>query len=108
MARRAYRKTRTTIGDVSAELEEEISGIRVAQAFNRTDYNIRKFMERNAANRDANVNATAITSAFGPTMDILGAIDTAIVAAFGGILVVQGVTSVGTVVAFIQYVQNCC
>ena len=105
-ARRAFRKTRTTIGDVSAGLQEELGGVRVTQAFNRSDVNVQRFMERNRANRDANVSANVITSAFAPAMDVLSAIDTAIVAGFGGLLAVQGVISVGTVVAFLQYVQN--
>lgn len=106
MAREAFRKTRATIGDVSAEMEEELSGVKVAQAFNRTDVNVRRFAERNAANRDANVSANAVTSAFGPAMEILSTLDLALVAALGGALAIRGVISVGTVVAFIQYVQN--
>jgi len=78
----------------------------VAQAFNRTDVNVRKFAERNAANRDANVNATAVTSAFSPTMDVLSTIDTAFVAVLGGAQVISGQISVGVVVAFLQYVQG--
>ncbi|MFC1997589.1 ABC transporter ATP-binding protein [Chloroflexota bacterium] len=105
-ARRAYRKTRETIGDVSADLQEELSGVKVSQAFNRGDTNIRNFIQRNAANRDANVSANAITSAFAPAMDILSALDTAIVAGFGGFMAVQGTITVGVVVAFLQYVQN--
>lgn len=106
MARRAFRKTRETLGDVSADLQEEIGGIKVAQAFNRTDENVRRFAERNAANRDANVNATMVTSAFAPAMDVLSALDMALVAAMGGILAIRGAITVGVVVAFLQYVQN--
>ena len=69
MARRAFRQTRETLGDVSANLEEELGGVRVAQAFNRTQENVRRFARSNAANRDANVSATAITSAFTPAVD---------------------------------------
>jgi ABC-type multidrug transport system fused ATPase/permease subunit len=105
-ARRAFRKTRVTIGDVSAEMEEQISGVKVAQAFSRTETNIRQFAERNLANRNANVNATAVTSGFAPAMDMLSTLDTALMAAFGGFLAIKGMISVGTVVAFIQYVQN--
>lgn len=43
LAREAFRKTRTTIGDVSANLEEELGGVKVAQSMNRTDENIRRF-----------------------------------------------------------------
>jgi ATP-binding cassette, subfamily B, multidrug efflux pump len=106
MARTAFRKTRTTIGDVSANLEEELSGVKVAQAFNRTDVNVRRFASVNAANRDANVSAMAVTSAYSPAMDVLSTIDMALVAAFGGFLVISGRLSVGIVVAFLQYVQN--
>jgi ATP-binding cassette subfamily B protein/subfamily B ATP-binding cassette protein MsbA len=106
LARGAFRKTRETIGDVSANMEEEISGIKVAQAFNRSDVNIKKFAERNAANRDANVSATAITSAFNPAMDVLITLDLALVAGLGGVLVINNSISIGVVVAFLQYVQN--
>ena len=106
LARRAFRKTRETIGDVSADLQEELGGVKVAQAFNRSDLNIRRFAERNAANRDANVSANAVTSAFAPAMDVLSTLDTAIVAGYGGYLAVEGLVSVGLVVAFLQYVQN--
>jgi ATP-binding cassette, subfamily B, multidrug efflux pump len=105
-ARRAFRRTRTTIGEVSAELQEELGGVRVAQAYNRSDINVRRFAVRNAANRDAHVSATAITAAFAPAVDLLSTLDTAIVAGYGGYLAIQGAVSVGVVVAFIQYVQN--
>lgn len=106
LARRAFRKTRETIGDVSADLQEELGGVRVSQAFNRGDLNVRRFAERNAANRDANVSANAVTSAFAPAMDVLSTLDTAIVAGYGGFLAVQGAVSVGILIAFLQYVQN--
>ncbi len=104
-ARRAFRKTRESLGDVSAEIQEEIAGVKVAQAFTRTGVNQERFAQRNAANRDANVSATAITSAFTPIIDLLSTIATACVAAYGGYLVFQNQISVGVVVTFITYVQ---
>jgi ABC-type multidrug transport system fused ATPase/permease subunit len=105
-SRVAFRLTRTALGDVSSELEEELTGIRVAQAYNRTDTNIQQFAQRNAANRDANVQAVAITSAFTPTIDVLSTLATAIVAAFGGWLALNNQLAVGVVVAFFIYVQQ--
>ncbi len=105
-ARVAFRRTRETIGDVTAGLQEELGGVKVAQAFNRTNENVRRFAQRNAANRDANVSATAVTSAFNPAMDVLSTLDLALVAALGGGLAVAGTITVGTVVAFLQYVSN--
>ena len=56
-ARSAFRKTRKTISGVSSELEQNISGARTAQAFNRQSWNSKSFRQLNRANRDANVGA---------------------------------------------------
>jgi len=108
LARRAFRRTRESIGDVSANIQEDISGVKVAQAFNRTKANTERFRERNAANRDANVGAVGVTSAFTPVMDVLATLATAIVALFGGWLALQTppLVTVGVVVAFLTYVQQ--
>jgi len=106
LARRSYRKTRETIGDVSADLQEEIAGAKVAQAFNRTKLNEQRFAVRNAANRDANVGATAITSAFTPLIDVLSTVATALVVGIGGYMAIQGQITLGVLVAFLAYVQN--
>ena len=105
-SRSAFRDTRAVIGIVSSELEEELVGVRVAQAFNRTDVNIEHFAEHNAINRDVNVHAVAITSAFTPTIDVISTLATAIVAGFGGWLALNRAIPVGVVVAFFIYVQQ--
>ncbi|HZA44966.1 MAG TPA: ABC transporter ATP-binding protein [Rubrobacter sp.] len=105
-ARRAFRTTRETVGDVTAGLQEEITGVREAQAFNRTEANIARFRERNAANRTANVQAVAITSSFAPAIDVLSTLATAVVIGYGGYLVVTGTLSVGLLAAFLIYVQQ--
>src|SRR5215212_4649674 len=106
LSRRAFRRTREAIGDVSSEIQEEIAGVKVAQAFNRTGVNQQRFELRNAANRDANINATAITSAFTPVVDVLSTLATAIVAGYGGYLALNHLVTVGVVVAFLTYVQQ--
>src|SRR5215218_9304034 len=105
-ARRAFRTTRETVGDVTAGLQEEIVGIREAQAFNRISANIERFRERNAANRAANVQAVAITSAFAPAINVLSTLATAVVIGYGGYLVVAGTLTVGVLTAFLIYVQQ--
>jgi ATP-binding cassette subfamily B multidrug efflux pump len=105
-ARRAYRKTRQTVGDVTSELQEEIGGVRQAQAFNRTETNIQRFGTRNAANRDANVAAGGITAAFSPVIDVLSTLSTALVIGFGGYLVLHGRLSIGLLAAFLLYTQQ--
>lgn len=105
-ARGRFRVTRQTIGDLSAKLEEDIGSVREAQAFNRTQLNIEEFDSLNAANRRANVQAVAVTAAFLPSIDLLNTLATAGVMAYGGYLAITGVMTVGTVTAFLLYVQQ--
>ncbi|MHC5722921.1 MAG: ABC transporter ATP-binding protein [Nostoc sp.] len=104
-ARVKFRVTRQTIGELSAKLEEDIGSVREAQAFNRVQMNIAKFDILNAANRDANVEAVVITSAFLPSIDFLNTLATAGVLAYGGYLAVTGAATVGVVTSFLLYVQ---
>ena len=105
-ARARFRVTRQTIGELSTKLEEDISSVREAQAFNRVQLNIEEFDSLNAANRDANVQAVAITAAFLPSIDFLNTLATAAVLAYGGYLAATGAATVGTVTAFLLYVQQ--
>lgn len=105
-ARARFRVTRQTIGELSTKLEEDIGSVREAQAFNRVQLNIEEFASLNAANRDANVHAVAITAAFLPSIDFLNTLATAAVLAYGGYLAVTGAATVGTVTAFLLYMQQ--
>ncbi|MEZ4869820.1 MAG: ABC transporter ATP-binding protein [Caldilineaceae bacterium] len=111
-ARKAFRETRRKIGDVNAELQEGISGVREVQAFGREDANIERFMQSNAANRDANVRAVAYTSALSPTLEAMGYLAIAVVAGVGGIYLLRGqplggtVVSLGLIVTFLGFVQR--
>jgi ATP-binding cassette subfamily B multidrug efflux pump len=105
-ARRAFRVTRKTIGGVSAELEENIAGVKVAQAFSGEQAIVDAVRRVSAANRDANVTAESITAAFAPTLDVLATVGVAIVVGFGGYLVLNNLATVGVIVAFVQYVRR--
>lgn len=111
-ARKAFRRTRQEIGNVNAELEEGISGVREVQAFSRESANIENFRQSNAANRDANIRAVAYTSALAPTLEALGYVALAIVAGIGGYFLLTGQTlggaavTLGLIVTYIGYVQR--
>ena len=111
-ARKAFRKTRTEMGSVNASLQESISAVREAQAFNRAEENIDQFNITNAANRDANVSAVVFTSALSPALEALGYLALAIVVGAGGLALLNGASlfgtavSLGLVITFLAYVQR--
>ncbi|MBI5652410.1 MAG: ABC transporter ATP-binding protein [Chloroflexi bacterium] len=111
-ARKAFRRTRKEIGNVNANLQESIAGVREVQAFNREAANIADFERANAANRDANIRAVAFTSALAPTLEALGYLAIALVVIVGGIALLREqplfgtAISLGLIVTFIGYVQR--
>ncbi|MEM7800319.1 MAG: ABC transporter ATP-binding protein, partial [Chloroflexota bacterium] len=107
-SRIAYRASREALGQLSADLEEDLSTVREAQSFAVTEQVINHFRVDNAINRDANIRAVSITAAFAPLMDVLSTLATVLVAGYGGYLVIfgDGSVTVGTVVAFLTYAQQ--
>lgn len=113
-ARKAFRVSREQIASVNADLQESIAGAREVQAFNREAENIDQFRQTNAANRDANVRASAFTSALNPTLEALGFVALGLVVLAGGYSVLQNqpllgvgsVVTIGLVITFLQYSQR--
>lgn len=105
-AKLAFRKTRARNAHMIGDLAENLSGIRVIQAFANEAISTEKFDEVNGANRDAHVEAMSLSFVFLPTVEILGLAATGIVLLFGGMSVAQGSLTLGTVIAFLAYVNR--
>ena len=105
-ARRAFVRVRQAIAIVNANLQENVSGVRVIQSLSREDENVRRFDQVNADNWSANVEAGRLTAAVMPVVELLVAVATALVIVFGGMRVLDGSLGVGVVVAFALYVQR--
>jgi ABC-type multidrug transport system fused ATPase/permease subunit len=103
---RAYRRTRERMGDVTASLQEDISGVRVVQAFRREEANYRRFLAVNERYRAANVQTVNYSSIYFPFVSLLSAVATAVVLGYGGMLVFRGQLSPGALFAFIGLLSN--
>ena len=103
---RAYRAVRERLGLVTATLAEDISGMRVVQAFRREKANQRNFEGVNAHYREANQQTVVLNGLYFPFVDFLSALATAIVLGYGGYLVFGGSLKIGTLLAFILYLSN--
>ena len=105
-ARVAFRETRTSVARVVGDLAEDISGVRVIQAFGQENTTQERFNEVNEANRQANINAMSLSFIFLPSVEFLGVLSTAIVLWFGGRWVGAGQVTLGVLVAFLSYVTR--
>ena len=103
---RAYRRVRERLGSVTATLQEDISGVRVVQAFAREERSNEQFREINAGYRTANHETVVLNAWYFPFVDVLSSIATAVVLGFGGWLIFDGSLTVGTLFAFIGYLAN--
>jgi ATP-binding cassette subfamily B multidrug efflux pump len=105
-ARVAFWETREKIGLVIGDMAENISGMRVIQAFAQEDATQDRFETVNRANRDANISAMSLAFTFLPVVDVLSVLATCIVLWAGGVMVAQGASTIGVVVAFLGYVSR--
>jgi ATP-binding cassette subfamily B protein len=103
---RAYRAVRERLGLVTATLAEDIAGMRVVQAFNREQANIRNFREISDRYRQSNQQTVVLNGLYFPFVDLLATVALAVVLGYGGHLYFQGAVSIGTLFAFMLYVQN--
>jgi ATP-binding cassette subfamily B multidrug efflux pump len=104
--RDSYRRIRVAIARINAYLQEHVSGMVVLQLFNREERAFDKFSDVNAVHMDAFKDAIMAHAVYYPVVEVLSAIAIACVIWFGGTSVIRGATTLGVLVAFIQYAQR--
>ncbi|MCI0849573.1 MAG: ABC transporter ATP-binding protein [Chloroflexi bacterium] len=105
-ARRAFMRVRQAIAVVNANLQENVSGVRVTQSLSREEESGRKFESINRANLQANIGAGRITAAVMPMVELAAAVATASVVIYGGFKVLDGEMEIGLLITFALYVQR--
>jgi ABC-type multidrug transport system fused ATPase/permease subunit len=103
---RAYAAVRERLGLVTATLAEDISGMRVVQAFTREQPAFDNFRAVALRYRDANMQTIVLNGIYFPVVDLLSTVALAVVLGYGGHLYFGGSLTLGTLFAFMLYVQN--
>jgi ATP-binding cassette subfamily B protein len=103
---RAYAAVRERLGLVTATLAEDIAGMRIVQAFTRENRNIAHFREVADGYREANMRTVVLNALYFPFVDLVSSVALAVVLGYGGHLYFQGAITLGTLFAFLLYVQN--
>ncbi len=105
-ARMAFVRTRETIGEVAAGFQENVSGVRIVQAFAREGVSQAQFEAVNRRNWRANLLANALGAAFPPLVQFMSMLATAVVLWAGASAALNGEVTVGVVAAFLTYVTR--
>jgi len=103
---RAYAAVRERLGLVTATLAEDIAGMRVVQAFTREQAAYANFREVALRYRESNMQTVVLNGLYFPFVDLLSTVALAVVLGYGGHLYFAHSISLGTLFAFMLYVQN--
>jgi ABC-type multidrug transport system fused ATPase/permease subunit len=102
----AYRIVRERIANVTAYLQETLSGVRVIRAFGQEPRHVHRFSELNDEHREANLRTVYLNAAYFPAVELLSALATAVILLYGGYRALDGDVTVGVLVAFVGYLQS--
>jgi ABC-type multidrug transport system fused ATPase/permease subunit len=102
----AFRRTRETIGSITAYLQESLSGIRVVRSFGQEPRHEAHFATLNADNREANMVTVRLNAAYFPTVEMLSGIAVGAIILYGGYQAINGHITLGTIVAFVAALSN--
>jgi ABC-type multidrug transport system fused ATPase/permease subunit len=97
----AFRRTRETIGALTAYLQETLSGIRVVRSFGQEARHEQQFAALNEDNCDANMTTVRLNAAYFPTVEMLSGVALALIVLYGGYQAIDGHITAGTIVAFV-------
>jgi ABC-type multidrug transport system fused ATPase/permease subunit len=101
----AYRITREKIANITAYLQETLSGVRVVRTFGRESRHVERMSQLNAENREANMRTVYLNASYFPAVELLSAIGSAAIILYGGYRAIDGEIAIGVVVAFIGYLN---
>jgi ABC-type multidrug transport system fused ATPase/permease subunit len=103
VSRPAQQEVQQRIAELTAEAEENISGIRIVKAFAREEYQLHRFQRSVSRVFDQSIYSTRLQAFFSPLIGLLPQIGIALVLLVGGREVIDGSLSLGNFTAFYTY-----
>jgi ATP-binding cassette, subfamily B, multidrug efflux pump len=103
--REAYRQIRIIIARLNAYTQENLAGMSEVHAFVQEEKTMNRYRSINNDLRSENQKSIYYYAIFFPVVELIGALSAALILWYGGSSVVHSVVTVGTLVAFLQYVE---
>ncbi|MDQ3103282.1 MAG: ABC transporter ATP-binding protein/permease [Actinomycetota bacterium] len=102
----AYRLTREKIANITAYLQETLSGVRVVRSFGQEPRHISEMSRLNEENREVNMRTVYLNASYFPAVELLSAIGTAAILLYGGYQFIDGNIEIGILITFVGYLQT--
>ena len=103
---KAFRNLQDTFGEITTRIRESLVGMRVIRTFVRENFYSRLFNEVCTSYLRINITLGKIIGSFDPSIMLLVNISLLLIYLFGGRMVINGKLTLGTLVAFSQYIQT--
>jgi ATP-binding cassette, subfamily B, bacterial len=101
----AYQVAREKVSTVNADLQENVAGMRIVQAFLREDRNRARFAERSDDYRRTRIRAQLYIAIYFPFVQFLSSVAAALVLIAGAHRVSAGTLTTGALVAYLLYID---
>lgn len=106
ISRKGFVRQQATLADLNGFIEEYTEGQKVVKLFHHEDAAVEGFEERNQALQEASYKAQVYSGIINPALGGVAEINNAMTCTVGVILTITGHFDLGSLVAFIQYVQQ--
>ena len=104
-AEKRFREKQQAFSDLTDEVQESISGVRVIKAFVQERKEMRSFAKANKNNKDKNMKVVKLQATVMPLLDVVVGLSSLITLFYGGYLTMTGEISLGRFIAFNQYIN---
>jgi ATP-binding cassette, subfamily B, multidrug efflux pump len=104
--RKHFSGQQQSLGQLNGFIEETVSGQKVVATFCREEKALAEFEEINKKLTRAGTKAQIFSGMMGPVMNVINNLSFALVAFTGGWMVLRTMTSIGTVVSFLNYTRQ--
>lgn len=101
--RRYFSSQQKSLGEMNGFIEETVSGQKVVATFCREETSIAQFAAINRELTNTSIKAQVLSGMMGPVMNVVNNLGFALIASIGGWMALSSMTSIGTVVSFLNY-----
>jgi len=98
-----FRIAQQILGDMNANLQDNISGMKEIQVFNQHERELKKVDDSTQGHARAILRSLRLSAAYGSAVQYFSQIGTVVVIAYGGYMAYQGRINVEDIVAFLLY-----